>query len=168
MTTLVEAARSEAAAYGHGEHRPLGSFLVVMGTYTAGVVGSAIVGRVAGVRVPDRPAWGDLGLLAVATQRVSRLLSKDAVTSPLRAPFTQFEEAGAPGEVNEQVRGTGARKAVGELLSCPFCSAQWVGTAFLGGLVLAPRATRWVAAGMSLIAAADLLQFGYSALSKHS
>ena len=50
------------------------------------------------------------------------------MTSPLRAPFTRFEGASGHAEVAEEVREHGGVKhAVGELLTCPFCLAQWVG-----------------------------------------
>jgi len=49
----------------------------------------------------------DVGVTALATHRVARLLTKDTVTSPIRAPFTRFEGPGGPSEVNERVRGRG-------------------------------------------------------------
>lgn len=130
----------------------------------AGVTG-ALSGAVklSGRRLPARVPWGDLALLTVATFRVSRLLSKDPVTSPLRAPFTRFEGTSGPAELKEEVRGSGFRKAVGELVTCPFCLAQWTATAFAFGLVLAPRPTRFVAAVMTAVAGSDLLQLAYNA-----
>jgi hypothetical protein len=61
------------------------------------------------------------------------------------------------------VRGSGPRKALGELLTCPFCVGQWVATSFVLGLVLAPRATRLVASTFTAVAAADFLQLAYTA-----
>ncbi len=55
---------------------------------------------------------GDLALLSVATHKISRLLAKDPVTSPLRAPFTRFEGTSGPAELKEDVRGVGARRWV--------------------------------------------------------
>ncbi|HEX3826330.1 MAG TPA: DUF1360 domain-containing protein [Sporichthyaceae bacterium] len=149
----------ERIAYEHGEHRPLGSFLAIAGGY--GLVLGALgrYGRLRGVRLPDRPRPSDLALLTVACHRLARLISKDAVTSPLRAPFTRFDGAGQPGEVNEEVRGRGPRKALGELISCPFCVGQWVATALVAGSVLAPRVTRWAAAVLAVEAGSDALQF---------
>lgn len=48
------------------------------------------------------------------------------VTAPLRAPFTEFQEEGGPREVEESPRGSGIRRAIGELLACPFGMSQWV------------------------------------------
>lgn len=42
-----------------------------------------------------RPGVLDLAVLALATQHLTRLVSKDSVTAPLRVPFTEYEgEAG--------------------------------------------------------------------------
>ncbi|TDC64562.1 DUF1360 domain-containing protein [Micromonospora sp. KC207] len=151
-------------AYAPHEHRPLGGYLAAMGTY-AGVT-ATITGlvRVTGRPVPERPATADVVLLAVATHKLSRLLSKDAITSPLRAPFTRYDHPIGSGEVMEQVRDTGSptRHAIGELLSCPFCLAVWVATGLTGGLVLAPRLTRLVATALTAVAASDFLQMGYA------
>jgi Protein of unknown function (DUF1360) len=93
-----------------------------------------------------RPARTDRGgrpgVDRVATHKCARLLAKDPVTSPPRAPFTAFKGTSAPAELQEEPRGTGLRKAVGELIVCPFRVGQWVATGFVSGLVLRPRATR--------------------------
>jgi hypothetical protein len=67
----------------------------------------------------------DLLLYGLATEHLSRIITKDSVTAVLRAPFTHFKGAVGEGEVNEDVVGKGFRHAVGELLTCPFCAAQW-------------------------------------------
>lgn len=151
-------------AYAPHEYRPLGGYLVAMGTY-AGVTG-ALVGlvRLTGKPVPTRPAARDVVLLSIATHKLSRLLSKDTVTSPLRAPFTRYDRPIGTGEVMEQVRddGSGTRHAVGELLSCPFCLSVWIATGLTGGLVLAPAFTRLVSTAFTAIAASDFLQLAYA------
>jgi hypothetical protein len=162
---LQDATEQVAQRYGRPD-RPLGGYLAVLGGYGAAVAALAALGRKRGVRLPKRVGASDLALLAVATHKVSRTISKDSVTSPLRAPFTRFKGASGPGELDEQVLGTGVQKAVGELITCPFCLDQWVATGFLAGLVTAPRATRWLAATFAVRAGADALQFGYAALQK--
>jgi hypothetical protein len=52
----------------------------------------------------------ELGCMGIATHKVSRLVAKDAVTSPLRAPFTRFEGPAGDAEVAERVTGTGSRQ----------------------------------------------------------
>ena len=58
----------------------------------------------------------------------------------------------------------GVKHAVGELLTCPFCLAQWVGTGFVFGYVTAPKATRLAALTMTMVAGSDVLQFVYDAI----
>jgi hypothetical protein len=151
-------------SYAGDEERPLGSFLGLMATYGAVVLAGTAVVRARNRPLPERPAAADLALIAVATHKVARLLAKDPVTAPFRAPFTQFEGQSGEAEVSEEVVGTGPRKAVGELLTCPFCLDQWVATGWVFALLLAPRATRFAAGGFTAVAAADALQFGYDAL----
>jgi Protein of unknown function (DUF1360) len=100
-------------------------------------------------------------LITVATHKASRLAAKDRVTSGVRAPFTRFEGDAGPGEVSEEARGSGLRRAVGELVICPYCISLWIATALAGGLVVAPRATRWVASVLSAMFGSDLLQIAY-------
>ena len=82
-------------------------------------------------------------------------------TSPLRAPFTRFAGTSGEAELAEEVRGSGPRKAIGELVTCPFCLGLWVTTAIAFGLVLAPRPTRLVASILTALTGADFLQFAY-------
>lgn len=151
-------------AYAPHEHRPLGGYLAAMGTFAGVATALGVVARATGRPVPERPAPADVVLLALATHKLSRLLSKDAVTSPLRAPFTSYDKPIGSGEVMEQVRdqGSSTRHAIGELLSCPFCMAVWVATGLTGGLVLAPRLTRLVATALTSVAVSDFLQMGYA------
>ncbi len=161
---LAGRARAEKASYSGQEERPLGSYLGIMAAY------SAIAGTLAGLTratkrdVPDRLAVQDLLLSAVATHKLSRLLAKDPVTSPLRAPFTAYQGTSAPSELTEDVRGHGAQKAIGELITCPFCMGVWVATGLTAGMIYLPRTTRLAMGTLAALAGADVLQFGYAAL----
>jgi hypothetical protein len=106
-------------------------------------------------------SFGDVALLAVATHKLSRLLAKDAVTSPLRAPFTRVEGPAGEAELNENPRGHGMQHSVGELMTCPFCLAVWISSGLVTGLVFAPRLTRLVMATASAVAASDFLHLAY-------
>ena len=161
MTPLTEKLKGEAEEYAHGEDRPLGSYLVLLGTYATLVGGLTSGARLAGKSAPVRPPIRDLAMLAMATFKIARLISKDPVTSPLRAPFTRFVGTSGPAELDEEVRGTGWRHALGELLSCPFCLDQWIATFFVFGLIVMPRLTRLIAGLFSVIAVADVLQHAY-------
>ncbi len=124
------------------------------------------VGRRRRCHVPRRLGWDDVVLATVATAKLSRIIAKDPVTSPLRAPFTRFKGRAGEAELAEEVRGRGAQHAVGELVSCPFCVGQWVATAFVAGIVLAPDLTRLAALTGTLVAAADVLQYGFAGLQR--
>lgn len=151
-----------AASYADGADRPLGTYVGAMAVYT-GVVGTlGVVVRRRRVPLPARIEPWDVALVALATHKLGRLLAKDPVTSPLRAPFTRFRGQSGPAELAEEVRHEPIRHGIGELVTCPFCLGQWIATGFTAGLVLAPRATRLVAATFASLAGADLLQFAYS------
>ena len=152
--------RGEDAA---GDDRPLRGYVALLGTYAGLTAAAAAVVHRKGVSA-DRPGAADIALLAAATFRVSRTLAKDAVASPLRAPFATYQGPGGPGEVMEAPRPGPYRHAAGELVTCPFCLTQWVATAGVVGYALFPKAARWAAAGMTAVAAADAMHFGYAKL----
>ena len=154
--------RRQGAAYRHGANRPLAGYTALLSVYATGVGATAIAARAAGKRAPAGISPWDLAQLSIATHRISRTVTKDPVTSPLRAPFATYEETTGPAELTEAVRGEGLRHSAGELLTCPFCIAQWVATGLTAGLVLAPRATRLVTATFSAVAISDFLQFLYA------
>ena len=58
----------------------------------------------------------------------------------------------------ESPRGTGLRRAVGQLLLCPVCTGFWVASATTAGLVVAPRATRLACGALAVAAVSDFLQ----------
>jgi hypothetical protein len=153
-----------AADYAPDAERPLGAFLALMGAYGAVVGAGALALRRRGVRLPERLGLSDVVLTSVATHKVARLIAKDPVTSPLRAPFVRFKGTTGPAELEEEVRGTGPRKAVGELVTCPFCLGQWVATGFVFGMVVQPRITRLVATTFTALTASDFLQLLYAHL----
>jgi hypothetical protein len=97
---------------------------------------------------------------------LSRVITKDSVTAVLRAPFTHFQEAAGEGEVNEDVAGKGFRHAVGELLTCPFCAAQWVATGLVAGSVVSPVLTTAVISVSAAARASDYLNLVYGLLRK--
>jgi hypothetical protein len=141
----------------------LEGFAGIMATYTA-LMGAVTWFLARRGSLPGRIDAADLALAAVATHKLSRTISRDAVTSPLRAPFAKFEESGAPGEVNEKITKSGPGHALGELLSCPFCLDQWIASGFVTGFAIAPRLTRFVASIFAVRTGADLLQYAYTAV----
>ena len=163
MTEVGDTAAEAFSGYAH-EHRPLRAYGVLTGTFGAAFA-AALSGAVGSGRpLPARMGLGDILLMGVATHKLSRLLAKDKVTSFIRAPFTEYQEASGHGEVEEKARGTGMRLALGELLICPYCLAQWVAAALGCGLVAAPRLTRLVAGIYTAETVSDFLQLAYHGL----
>jgi hypothetical protein len=149
------------AEHSPDQHRPLGGYAILAGTFLTACSSFAAWFSASGRKLPDRIAAGDLALAAVATHKLSRLIAKDRVTSTVRAPFTRFEDDAGPGEVSEAARGHGLRRAIGELLVCPYCLGLWIASAFTAGLLVAPRATRWVGFTIAAEAGSDVLQLAY-------
>ena len=161
-TTLRDEARAPFEDYAD-EPRPVGSYGVLSAIFGVAVGGSFLALHAAGKRLPSRIAAGDVVLAGVATHKLSRLLAKDKVTSFLRAPFTEYQRPGGPGEVEEKPRGSGLRYATGELLVCPYCIGLWVATAYGLGHVAAPRATRFGGFVLTALTISDSLQIAYKA-----
>lgn len=70
---------------------------------------------------------------------------EEVVTDPLHDPFSH---------------------AVGELLTCPFCMAQWSATALVAAHLVAPRQARLVTAVLTAVAGADALHYVYASLGR--
>lgn len=174
MTQTADHNRSDAATkvadaahrYAGDEHRPLAGYSLVEGVYLSTVVAIGLLARRRGKRAPDL-TLRDIAVIGVATHRLARTLTKDAITSPLRMPFTRYEGPGGPAELRERVVvDHPVGHALGELLTCPFCMAQWVATGFMAGMVFAPRVTRLVGSTFASVALADFLQFAYAKASE--
>jgi hypothetical protein len=150
--------------YSAAEDRPLGGYLMAMASFGAYTAAWATVVRLRGRPLPDRPQPWDVALTAVATFRLSRLLSKASVTSPLRAPFTRYVGPQGPAELHEEAQPEDSKKTVGELVTCPFCMSVWVASTLTAGQLLWPRATRTAMGALAALAGADTCQLAYSAL----
>lgn len=133
-----------------------------MGAYAATLSGFGLWFRNSGHELPESIATRDLVLITIASHKLSRLITRDRVTSAIRAPFTRFQEDAGTGEVNEAARGRGMRRAIGELLVCPYCLGLWIATTFVSGLLVAPRATRVASSTFVVLAGEDALQIAYA------
>ncbi|MFB6549409.1 DUF1360 domain-containing protein [Streptomyces sp. NPDC056405] len=148
--------------YDEEGNTPLGGYAALATTFAAGAGVFAVTAWRRGLRLPETvPAW-DVALLGTATFKASRLLTKDKVTSFLRAPFTHRERESNANEVMDAPRGSGLRRAVGDLVSCPFCTSAWVAGGLVGTYAVAPRAARLLCAGLSAVAVSDWLQYAWS------
>lgn len=163
MTTAASPDQLLAGYAPPDEERPLGAYGAITAAFGISLGAALAAARARGRELPEHPRASDLVLTGIATHKLSRLLAKDRVTSFVRAPFTRYQEPAGHGEVEEQARGSGMRLAIGELLVCPYCLAQWVAATFAVGLVAAPRATRFVAGIYVAETLSDVLQLAYRA-----
>jgi hypothetical protein len=140
--------------------RPLAGYSVLMATFTTAAAAMAIIG--ARRSNSDEYDLKDLGLLALATHSISRIVAKDRVTSVVRAPFV--EDAKLPeGDVPDS-NASEVKEAAGQLITCPHCLGPWVATGLLTGLRVAPRETRFLATVFALADVSSFLQRVYARL----
>lgn len=141
------------------------SYAAVLGVY--GLVALAAGTRIArssptSFRAPV--PWSELLRAGLATHKLSRLLSKSTVATPIRAPFTEYVGHAGPAETMERARGRGVRHSIGQLLSCPFCLDVWVAGGMVATRELAPRLHHAAVSVLDLVALADALQHAYARL----
>ena len=147
-----------------GRKERLYSYLTLTGVFNLIFAVFLLATKRMGRKIPERIEAKDVALLGVATHKLSSMGAQDAVTSPLRAPFTEFQEKESPKSVEEKPRGKGLRRSVGELLTCQFCLGMWVASFLMYGLVLAPRVTRFIATLFAVVTISDHLHQTYKAL----
>lgn len=162
-----------AAVLTHGEgertqvlerDRPLRAYALLSGAFITAFGVPLVLAERRGA-LPERIPAQDVGLVAAGTFKLSRLLSRDAVTGFVRAPFVEFEGMEGVTDPRESPRGTGLRRAVGQLLLCPGCVGLWAAASLTAALVAAPRSTRVACSTLGALAAADFLQVAYARLS---
>lgn len=102
---------------------PIGSY-VLLASVLLGITNGALLYLRRNKLFLPKPTVLDLALIGLGTARLSRLITRDKVMRPLRAPFTVAEGNGA-GEVKEHAKGSGFTRAAGELITCPRCTAVW-------------------------------------------
>lgn len=158
----------EGYAPSGSERPPLGGYALMTSTFAAGLAGALLAARRSGRGLPPEIRPVDVVLTGMATHKLSRLITRDKVTGFVRAPFTRLQGRAGHAEVDEAPRGTGLQRAVGELLACPYCLAQWIAGTFTVGHVFAPRLTRLLTAMWTAHAIADAAQLAYSAAERRA
>ena len=123
-----------AGGYADADERPpLAAYATFAAVFHAAMAGAVVAAKRSGRDLPERVEAGDLVLIGTASYQLSRLVSKKRVTAFVRAPFTELEGRGGPAELEEKPRGTGLRRALGELLLCPYCLGLWASGGFHAG-----------------------------------
>jgi hypothetical protein len=131
--------------------RPLPEYAAISAGFGA-VLGSFLL--VARRRLPERIGFGDVARIGLASYKLGRLVAKDEVTSWVRAPVTQDEEATEP-------KPRGVERALGELVTCPYCVGVWIASGLTYALIVFPRETRVVTTIFSGQAVADFLNAAF-------
>ncbi len=150
--------------YKGGDEMPLAGYATLFGVYNSAILAMLLTEKTPGEKSLDDINLTDILLLGVATYKISRVISSDRVTSPLRAPFMEYIEPDGASEVKEKVRGTGLQRAVGDLLHCPFCLSPWVAAALGAGMIVRPKTTRFLSKVFAAVALADVLEHAYGIL----
>jgi hypothetical protein len=144
---------------------PLAGYAGTMATYLL-LIGGVLPVVARRSRSRSEPGWAELTLLGIATHKLSRLLTKDAVTAPLRAPFSHRKAQEGAGEVQDEPRGSGPQRTVGQLLTCPYCAGPWLGLGLSTSLAWRPVQTRFVLRLLTAVTIADFLHLAYARLNE--
>lgn len=106
-------------------------------------------------------SWLDLFLLVFASFRLTRLIVYDTITEFIRAPFHETiveEMEDGSTETYIEVKGTGIRYWIGELLSCHWCTGFWTTIILYSAYELVPRFAMPVIAILAIAGTASLVQ----------
>jgi hypothetical protein len=153
--------REHAPAPLRREQMPTRDYAALTAIFNGAIIAALLARKCSRDPLPERTDPQDLVLYALATQKLSRVITKGKVTTALRAPFTEIEGKGGAGELEERARGRGLQRAIGELLTCPFCIGTWIASGFIYGSLFGPRPTRAVASIFAVAGVADFLQHLY-------
>ncbi len=142
------------------DHPPYGSYATLVALYSGGLVAAGYLARRLD-RDPQCSSALDFAMLAGASFKAARTISRDKITSFVRGPFVEGEAY--DGE-DEEPTGTGFHRAVGELVTCTRCIGTWTAGGLAATQILAPRFGRLLTWSLAASAANDFLQAGFVAL----
>jgi hypothetical protein len=159
-TTAVDSIKDAFEGYSDDD-RLLGPHALQAFAFVAGI-GGLLANAARTDRLPDDLSPADIALLGAATHKISRIISRNEITNFVRAPFTRYEGRADLNEVNQEPRGKGLRRAMGELLACPLCLGAWVAGGLTAGLAYAPKFTRTAAGAFAALTVSDFLHVSYA------
>lgn len=96
----------------------------------------------------------ELTLLAAASFKAARAISRERVGSVVREPFVE----------GERPVGSGTRRAFGELVTCTRCLGTWAAAGLVATETAAPRFGRVLKLTLAAGAGNDFLQAAFAAL----
>jgi hypothetical protein len=127
--------------------------------------GLAVAGALSRVlhRDPQCQTPLDLLVLAMATFKAARTITRDEVTSFIRDPFVEGEAH----EGDEEPVQTGdLHQAIGELVTCSRCAGTWAAAGLATTQVIAPRFGRLLTWSLGAAGLNDFLQVGFATLAR--
>jgi hypothetical protein len=139
---------------------PYEAYAAIMATFAGGLAAAGALSRLLG-RDPQCQNALDLTVLAAASFKAARTLTRDGVSSFIREPFVRgHAHAG-----DEEPVATGdLRQAIGELVTCSRCVGTWAAAGLVTTQVLAPRVGRLLTWSLAAAGINDFLQAGFAAL----
>jgi Protein of unknown function (DUF1360) len=143
---------------------PYAAYAGIMATFAGGLAAAGAIARLLDRDPRDHDAL-DLVVLALATYKASRTISRDEVTSFLRDPFVEGD-AHEGGE--DPVESGDLKQAIGELVTCSRCVGTWVAAGLGCTQIIAPRFGRILTWSLAAGGANDWLQAGFVALTAKS
>lgn len=149
--------RSIAKNYGSEKDTPLGAYVLFVAIYNLLLFGLIRKASPKDAKLDLK----ELGLIALSTQKLSRVITRDAVTAPFRAPFARYQESLGYGEIRDEPVGKGLRLAIGEMITCNYCADMWVGLGLMAALKKFPNPTWAFMSLMSTCTVADFLHVFY-------
>ena len=137
---------------------PYGAYAGIMSAFAGGLAAAGALAKLLG-REPRENTALDLGVLSFATFKAARTISRDEVTSFLRAPFVEGE-AHEGGE--DPVETGDLQQAIGELVTCSRCIGTWCAAGLASTQILAPRFGRMLTWSLAAAGVNDWLQAGFA------
>ena len=143
---------------------PYRAYAGIMGAFGVGLGAAGGLAHLLG-RDPREHTTLDLTVLALASFKAARTLSRDDVTSFLREPFV--ESTAREGD-EEPVETGDLRQAIGELVTCSRCVGTWVAAGLASTQIVAPQFGRLLSWTLATAGLNDWLQAGFAALTSKS
>jgi uncharacterized protein DUF1360 len=131
---------------------PYASYAAILATFGGLLAATAALER---ARNEQRKVTAlELTLLTAASFKAARAISRERVGSVVREPFVE----------GERPVGGGARRAVGELVTCTRCLGTWAAAGLVATETAAPRFGRVLTLTLAAGAGNDFLQAAFAAL----
>jgi hypothetical protein len=101
--------------------------------------------------------------MGAATFALSKVIAREKIGTWMREPFVEQQQDGA-----RRPRGSGMRRAVGELLTCTRCVGAWSALGIVGLRAMDPPTGRFVTNVLAASAMNDWLQAAFKALTSET